>query len=254
MTSEGGTSGGISIWVWVAIGGAVILAIILAIVLSSSGDDEESAATTSTTQATTTTAAETTTSTEATTTTVAETTTTTEAVTTTTIAAFLVPETTIIGVLAPYSAASPVPWPTEAHWYQNDGHYVVLYRGFDAAGSIAICAGNSIQIEGVWTDITNSPYLAGADEICVFPSQPKIADPPAGVFACGSLLYYVTEIPVEDEGFLFGTLEIGTANGFEGETSSATTNLDNTPGFLPGQAAYQLPASGVDAGGLVVCG
>jgi hypothetical protein len=253
MTTEGGTSGGISVWVWVAIGGAVILAIILAIVLSSSGDDEESAATTSTTQATTTTAAEeTTTTTEATTTTTEETTTTTEAVTTTTIAAFLVPETPIVGALAPYSAASPVPWPTEAHWYQNEGSYVVLYRGFDAAGSIAICAGNSIQTDGVWTNVSNSPYLAGADEICV--NVPKLADPPAGVFACGSLLYYVTEIPVEGTGVLFGTLEIGTANGFEGETSEAATDLASTPIFVPGQTAYQLPASGVDAGGLVVCG
>lgn len=177
-----------------AIGGAVILAIILAIALSSSGDDEESAATTSTTQATTTTAAETTTSTEATTTTTEETTTTTEAVTTTTIAAFLVPETTIIGVLAPYSAESPVPWATEAHWYQNEGSYVVLYRGFDATGSIAICAGNSLGQPGPpWVNVSNSPYLAGADEICV--NVPKIADPPAGVFACGSLLYYAPRYP-----------------------------------------------------------
>jgi hypothetical protein len=253
MTSEGGTSGGISVWVWVAIGGAVILAIILAVVLSSSGDSEDAAATTSTTQATTTTAEDTTTTTEETTTTTEETTTTTEAVTTTTIAAFLVPETPIVGVLAPYSAASPVPWPTEAHWYQSDGHYVVLYRGFDAAGSIAICAGNSLGQPGPpWVNVSNSPYLAGADEICV--GVPKIADPPSGVFACGSLLYYVTEIPVTGEGVLFGTLEIGTANGFEGETSQATTDIASTPEFVPGQPAYQLPASGVDAGGLVTCG
>ena len=174
MTSEGGTSGGISVWVWVAIGGAVVVAIILAVVLSSSGDSEDSAATTSTTQATTTTAEETTTTAEETTTTTEETTTTTEAVTTTTIAAFLVPETTIIGTLTPYSAESPVPWRTEAHWYQDSGHYIVLYRGFDAAGSIAICAGNSIQMEGVWTNVSNSPYLAGADELLTFVQTPSI--------------------------------------------------------------------------------
>jgi hypothetical protein len=251
MTSESGTSGGISVWVWVAIGGAVILAIILAIALSGGGEDEESAATTSTTQATTTTAADTTTSTEATTTTTEETTTTTEAVTTTTIAAFLVPETPIVGVLAPYSGNSPVPSATEAHWYQNNGLYVALYRGFDASSGTEICAGNSIQADGAWTHVTNSPHVGAADAICV---GTTLAQAPSGVYACGSLLYYITEIPVENEGILFGTLEIGTAAGFEGSTSQAPADIASTPEFLPGQAAYQLPASGVDAGGLVTCG
>jgi hypothetical protein len=252
MTSEGGTSGGISVWIWLAIGGAVILAIILAIALSSSGDDEESAATTSTTQATTTTAAETTTSTEATTTTTEETTTTTEAVTTTTVAAFLVPETPIVGVLTPYSDNSPVPSATEAHWYQNNGLYVVLYRGFDASSGTEICAGNSLGTPGPpWANVTNSPHVGAADAICV---NTTLAEAPSGVYACGSLLYYITEIPAENEGVLFGTLEIGTAEMFEGETSQATTDLASTPEFVPGQTAYQLPASGVDAGGLVTCG
>jgi hypothetical protein len=253
MTSEGGTSGGISVWVWVAIGGAVLLAIILAVALSSSGDDEESAATTSTTQATTTTTEGTTTTTEGTTTTTEETTTTTEAVTTTTVAAFLVPETPIKAALSPYGdKPTPVPSATEAHWYQNNGLYVVLYRGFDASSGTEICAGNSINTGAAFANVSNSPHLGAADAICV--GVPKLAAPPSGVFACGSLLYYISEIPVEATGTLFGSLEIGTADGFAGSTSTATADIAATPEFVPGQDAYQLPASGVDAGGLVQCG
>ena len=254
MTSEGGTSGGISVWGWVAIVAAVLVAIILAISLAGSGD-EESAATTSTTQATTTTAAETTTTAAETTTTTEETTTTTEAVTTTTIAAFLVPETPITAALAPYSDPSPVPGATEAHWYQNSGHYVVLYRGFDASSGTEICAGTSINSGGAFTNVSNSPHLGTADAICVFPNPPNIAQPPSGVFACGTLLYYVTEIPVDATGTLYGSLELGKPDGsFGGDTSTVDTDIASTPEFLPGQAAYQLPASGVDAGGLVTCG
>jgi hypothetical protein len=255
VTSEGGASGGLSVWAWVGIGAAIVLAIVLAVALLGGGEDEESAATTSTTTAepTTTTTEAVTTTTEAPTTTTEATTTTTEAVTTTTIAAFLVPETPIVGVLAPYvdPALSPVPGPTEAHWYQNNGLYVVLYRGFDASSGTEICAGNSIQADGAWTNVSNSPHVGAADAICV---NTTLAQPPSGVYACGSLLYYITEIPVENTGTLFGSLEIGTADGFVGETSTAPADLASTPEFVPNQTAYQLPASGVDAGGLVTCG
>lgn len=208
---------------------------------------------TTTTLATTTTAAPTTTL--ATTTTV-ETTTSSAAPTTTQAPGLEVLATPVVGVLAPYPpedrGQALLPDPVEAHWYQHDGRYVVLYRGFDASAGREICAGNSIFIGGVgFTNITNSPHLGAVDEICV--NVAKIAEPPSGVYACGSLLYYVTEIPIESEGTLYGTLEIGAPDGFSGQSSQADTDLANTPEFLPNQAAYELPESGVGAGGPVTC-
>ena len=141
----------------------------------------------------------------------------------------------------------------EAHWYQHDGRYVVLYRGFDASAGREICAGNSIFIGGVgFTNITNSPHLGAVDEICV--NVAKIAEPPSGVYACGSLLYYVTEIPIESEGNVVRDARNRCARwDSPGQSSQADTDLANTPEFLPNQAAYELPESGVGAGGPVTC-
>jgi len=106
-----------------------VLAMIAAACSSDSTDTTTAAGSdeaTTTSQATTTTTTATTT-TSAPTTTAAPTTTTTAAPTGATIAA-----TPIIGQLQPYSAGGADLFPAgsvEAHWYQWDGLYVVLYRG-----------------------------------------------------------------------------------------------------------------------------
>jgi hypothetical protein len=256
MTSEDVSGGGISGWVWAALAGAAVVAVVLGFVLFGGGDEEAADATTTTQAETTTTTEESTTTTEATTTTTEETTTT-EATTTTVVAAEEVPATPVVGALAPYppvdAGAALLPDPVEAHWYQYEGLYVVLYRGFDASSGQEICAGNSIAIEGVtFSNVTNSPHLGSADEICV--GTAKIAEPPSGVYACDTLLYYLTEIPTESEGTLFGTLEIGKAELLVGQSSPAATDLAATPEFVPNLVAYDLPPSGVDPGGVVTCG
>lgn len=172
-----------------------------------------------------------------------------------------VAETPVTAVLQPYNmggAALFTPGTVEAHWYQWNGLYVVLYRGFDASAGTQICAGNSINVGGTFGNVSNSPYLGTADEICN--GAPKIAESPSGVFSCGSLLYYVTEIPTTSVGELFGTLELGPpppppppAN-FVGQTSNVTSDIDNTPEFTPGQTSYDLPAFGANPGGVVTCG
>ncbi len=70
--------------------------------------------------------------------------------------------------------------------------------------------------------------------------------------ACGPLLYYLTAIPIDAEGTLYGTLEIGTAAGFEGQTSQTASDA-TVPTFEPGLEGYDLPISNVDAGGEVSC-
>lgn len=228
-----------------------VLAMIAAACSSDSTDTTAAAAsdeTTSTSQATTTTAAATTT-TEAATTTAAPTTTTTAAP-----AGAVVAATPIVGQLEPYSAGGAELFPAgsvEAHWYQWDGMYVVLYRGFDAASGEPICAGNSIHNGTTWVNISNAPHAGTAEDIC--DGVPKAAEPPAGVYACGSLLYYLTEVPVDTAGTLFGTLEIVADGAADGQTSQAATDLAATPEFEPGLTAYELPPSNVDDLGSASC-
>jgi len=164
--------------------------------------------------------------------------------------------TPIIAELQPYNEQGAELFPggsVQAHWYQWDGSYVVLYRGFDAADGTPICAGNSIQEAAGFTHVSNSPHNGTAEDICN--GVPKLADAPSGVYSCGSLLYYVTEIPTETAGNLFGTLEIveNDASTVYGQTSAVTASIEATPQFEPGLAAYDLPSSTVDDLGSVTC-
>lgn len=201
--------------------------------------------------------AATTTSLAATTTKAPATTTTTAPATTTTAGpvAEMVPATPVVGLLDPYNDAGGVLFPSgsvEAHWYQWDGLYVVLYRGWDASDGTEICAGNSWRADGaIWENITNSAHIGDENEICV--DTAGIAQTPSGVYACGSLLYYLTEIPTDATGNLWGTLEIGDGE-WAGQTSETPVDLASTPEFEPGLAAYELPPSDMDDLGIVECG
>lgn len=200
MTTESGSGGGISVWVWVAIAAGVLLLILGSFAVFGVGGDDEAATTTVTDAPTTSTSEGETTTTEA------ETTTTEGETTTTTTPPTDVAETPVTAVLQPYNDGGAVLFPpgsVEAHWYQWDGQYILLYRGYDAEERLAICPGNSIETSPAnWEFVSNSPFLLPADEICV--DVPKLADPANGVRECGSLMYYITEIPTTAEGNLFG--------------------------------------------------
>ena len=238
------------------LGAFATVALIAAGCSSSSGDDASTttaaaeSSTSTTVQATTTT----TTTTPPATTTAAPTTTT----TTTTAGSDATPvaATPVVGVLSGYSLGGEALFPpesVEAHWYQWDGLYVVLYRGFDASSGEPICAGNSIlEEDGRFANVSNSPHEGTVAEIC--DGVPKLADAPSGVYACGALLYYLTEIPTETVGQLFGTLEIVTAGQSDGQSSSADSEIAATPEFEPGLDGYGLPPSAADDGGTVTCG
>jgi hypothetical protein len=164
--------------------------------------------------------------------------------------------TPIVGVLSAYSLGGEALFPgesVEAHWYQWDGLYVVLYRGFNALLGEPICAGSSILAAGGrFENISNSPHEGTVAEIC--DGVPKLADAPSGVYSCGALLYYLTEIPTETVGQVFGTLEIVKEGLADGQSSIAETDIASTPEFEPGLASYELPPSNVNDGGTVVCG
>jgi hypothetical protein len=238
-----------NLWIGIGIAAAAIVGVIVLLLLLG-GDD--GAAPTTTTSSTATTAAETTT------TTAAETTTTTAAPGTTTTgpSGTQVAETPIVAVLQPYAAGGDALFPAgsvEAHWYQWEGVWVVLYRGVDADNAPPICPGNSIEVTaGEFAHTSNAPFNAEADEVCV--DAPNLAGEGSGVQACGALLYYITEIPIEAGGALHATLEVNEGSGFIGQTGAVPADAAVAPEFTPYQAAYTLPASGVDEGGTVLCG
>ena len=135
----------------------VIIAVV-AVFATACGDSATT--TTADTAATTTTAAAATTTTAAATTTAAPTTTA-PATTTTAAAPVAVPATPIIGFLEPYSPGGADLFPpgsVEAHWYQWDGLYVVLYRGFDASDGTQICAGNSSRSRASGLAVSRTPH------------------------------------------------------------------------------------------------
>jgi len=109
----------------------------------------------------------------------------------------------------------------EAHWYQWDGLYVVLYRGYDATDLSPLCPGNSIETSTGFANISNAPYPADQAAACT--GAPNITDNAA---SCGSLLYYVTEIPTTNIGNLWGTLELSTSEGFVGQTTMGDDHAD----------------------------
>lgn len=230
-------------WLPWIIAGVVAIIIVIVIIVVANGGDDEAGATSTTAGQTTTTAAETTTTAAETTTTAAETT------TTTAPAGSEVAETPIVAELQPYNDQGADLFPpgsVQAHWYQWNGLYVVLYRGFDASGGMPICAGNSIQEASGFNYVSDSPFGAAVADIC--DGVPKVAEAPSGVYSCGALLYYLTEIPTDTIGNLYGTLEIvqDGASVVYGQTSAVTGQIDATPEFEPGLTAYELPPSTVD--------
>ena len=244
--SSGGTSWTRNPWVWVAVGVAAVVVILFIVVNSGGGDDEAQATTTLPTSTTTT---EATTTTAAPTTTVAPTTTEPE------IPVVDVPPTAVTAVLDAYNdegAALFPPGSVEANWYQWNGYYVVLYRGWDAFTNDPICAGNSLHDGNGFNFVTSSPYNGTMDDVC---SGGSPAPSDRGVQACGGLLYYVTEIPVgEPGGTLYGSLEFNDGSAWAGQTSQAALDDAGTPEFQPFELDYQLPPSEFDELSVVSCG
>jgi hypothetical protein len=95
------------------------------------------------------------------------------------------------------------PGSVEAHWYQADGVYVVAYMGLDATGSSPLCPGNSILTGNGFEHVSNAPTEDGA---CNGFST-LTTDPNVGPQVCLDTLVYVTAIPSNLAGTLFGTLE-----------------------------------------------
>lgn len=220
---------------------AIVVIALFALMLTACADAASEGTTTSegsATTAPTTAPLETTTTTAATTTTVAATTTTTDA-------AVELPDTPVtasLGVGAnntykvemgtfaalPFTDADlpAAPGSVEIRWYTQGDRYVVAYVGIDLSTSGPLCPGNSIlsTATGLFEDVSNAPTEDGACE--GFPTVTP--DPNVGPRDCGGSVVYVTAIPSDKEGTLFGTLEALADDGgaIVGLTSQATTSAD----------------------------
>ena len=112
-----------------------------------------------------------------------------------------------------------------ARWYQSDGQYVVHYDGLVLADIVPVCPGNSIKTDDGFQHITNSPASEGACE-----GAPTLASDPAGTKICDGEVLYLTEIPVELEGTLYGSVELYREDGaIIGLSSRAETTLGTAP-------------------------
>lgn len=226
---------------------------IASLVLAACSDSEESGDTTLAPVSATTATPPATTTTEPPATTQAPVTTLPATTTTSTIPAFELPPTPVAAILDAYNEGGEGLFPSgtvEAQWYQTDGFYVVIYRGLDIRLQGPLCAGNSIQTAAGFEFISNSPAgEAGPDAVCV--DVPNLAT--EGVRQCAGSIAYVTDIPTTAEGALFATLEFNDGSGFIGQTSSVQSDLANTPEIDFSFAAYILPPSSVEEGGLIEC-
>lgn len=113
----------------------------------------------------------------------------------------------------------------QALWYQSGGKYVVYYAGLFSEDSDPICPGNSIETDSGFEHISNAPTAEGACE-----GATTLAAAPAGVKICASKLLYLTEIPVEAEGTLYGSVEVFLDDGsIVGVTSQAEADAAAAP-------------------------
>jgi hypothetical protein len=118
------------------------------------------------------------------------------------------------------------PGEVTAHWFTSGGFYVVAYYGLDLVNAGPLCPGNSILTGAGWVHVTNAPTEEGACE--GFPTLTD--DPEVGPIDCHGTLFYRTAIPSDQQGTLFGTLEMldpdGNLVGMTSQAESTTEMLE----------------------------
>lgn len=116
------------------------------------------------------------------------------------------------------------PGTVEAHWYRSGGKYVVAYVGLDLSAAGPLCPGNSIRTGQGFEFVSNAPTTEGA---CTGFAT-LTTDPEVGPIVCQGTLLYVTAIPSDRQGTLYGTMEMLADDGAAiiGMTSTAQSSPD----------------------------
>ena len=108
-------------------------------------------------------------------------------------------------------AVDPIPvrpGAVQAQWYQSLGRYVVVYLGWAIEETGSLCPGNSIQTASGFLHVSNAATAGGTCE-----GATTLAGPDVGIRECGDLVVYVTAIPSDLGGNVFGTIERFEADG-----------------------------------------
>ncbi len=246
---------------WVIAAVAVIAVVVVVVLLSGDDDTETEASSTTDVEQTTTTVEESTTTTvEETTTTVEESTTTTVEETTTTVVDVVPVKIDESPLRADLLRADPTDYEmpfedgeVEAHWYQWDGTYVVVFAGWDATKGDPQCPGSSIlNADDEFEFLSSSPTAEGAcepeDRYLDGGVELIAIDDPMGARVCGSLVLFHTIIPVLNddgtprEGALWASVERIFEGGFVGSNSDVAINGTAVAELLPTAEAYSVPA------------
>jgi hypothetical protein len=104
--------------------------------------------------------------------------------------------------------------------------WVVHDDGLDPEATGPLCPGSSAQTEAGCEHVSNA---ATADGGCDNFDATR-ARPPVGVWLCGGDVHYLTGIPSEVDGTLYGSIERSTSGGaFVGLTSAADPSAGEAP-------------------------
>jgi hypothetical protein len=124
------------------------------------------------------------------------------------------------------------PGSVTAAWYSSDDRWAVHYDGLTPDDAVGKCPGNSIQVDGGFEHVSNSPYgalaCAGYENLETYEGTIL---PPGSLFLCNeTAIVYVTEIPLSTEGTLWGSLEQVLDDGtVQGMTSMVVANAADAP-------------------------
>jgi hypothetical protein len=166
---------------------------------------------------------------------------------------FVVPESGIVATLSEgyrtengsFSSDVPAadlpvePGSVKAHWYRGPERYVVIYGGISLDDAEPLCPGNSILIETSFESTSNSPTAEGGCEGTLADNAPQEGE---GVVACGPLLMYDTDIPAENAGALYASVETAEGNVIHGVTSVISSSDGQIPDIELGASGYTIPA------------
>ena len=108
-------------------------------------------------------------------------------------------------------------------WYAGDDTYTAVYRGLDLDALPPLCPGNSVETSpGSFEHVSNAPTADGACE--------GVTTPEGSLEVCDDAVVYTTQIPLDSEGTLYGTVDFF-QNGQQvgGGTGTVPTDPDAPP-------------------------
>ena len=85
-------------------------------------------------------------------------------------------------------------------WYAGDGTYTAVYQGLDLTALPPLCPGNSVETgPGSFENVSNAPTEDGGCD--------GVTTPEGELEVCGDVVVYTTQIPLDAEGTLYGTID-----------------------------------------------